>query len=133
MGVVLVQERDQPYTNDIYTYDHHIIVDEPEPMGGQNLGAKPTELLLGALGSCMSITLRMYAEQKDIPVDHIRVHLKREVATKTSPPKILVLVELQGALNAGNIKRMNAIAKRCPVHKLITGELLVEHEVTVTS
>lgn len=132
MGEVLVQESSQPYTNDVFTHDHYLVVDEPVPLGGQNLGPKPTELLLSALGSCISITLRMYAEQKEFPVEKIRVHLKRELATKTTPASIQVSIELDGPLDEGQVKRMNAIAKRCPVHKLITGELVVSHDVSVT-
>ncbi len=128
-GEVLVSERQAPYANDVYTENHHFVLDEPKSVGGQDLGPRPTELLLAALGGCISITLRMYAEHKELPLEHIEVRLKRLVAEPQQPPKIIIAIDVTGDLDAAHLKRLQAISKRCPVHKLITGELEVEHQV----
>jgi putative redox protein len=119
-GDVLVRESGEPYRNEVFTHSHHLIVDEPVPMGGNDEGPRPTELLLSALGSCISITLRMYAEHKGIDAGPITVGVHRD---KNQPTKIEVDIRIEGDLDAGQLKRMRAIAGKCPVHKLLTSDL----------
>ena len=119
-GDVLVREAGEPYCNEVFTHSHRMIVDEPVPMGGHDEGPRPTELLLSALGSCISITLRMYAEHKGIAAGPITVAVSRD---KDQPTKISVDIRVEGDLDQAQLKRMRAIAGKCPVHKLLTSDL----------
>ncbi len=119
-GDVLVRESGDPYRNEVFTHSHRLIVDEPVPMGGNNEGPRPTELLLSALGSCISITLRMYAEHKGIDAGPISVAVSRD---KDTPTKISVDIHVEGDLDDAQLKRMRAIAGKCPVHKLLMSDL----------
>ena len=119
-GDVLVREAGDPYRNEVFTHSHRLIVDEPVPKGGNDEGPRPTELLLAALGSCISITLRMYAEHKGIDAGPISVAVSRD---PQQPTTFRVDVQVEGDLDAAQLKRMRAIAGKCPVHKLLTSDL----------
>ena len=123
MGSVLVREAGEPYRNEVFTRSHRFVVDEPVPRGGNDEGPRPTELLLSALGSCISITLRMYAEHKGIDAGPISVAVSRDPDT---PTKLQVDIKVEGDLDEAQLKRMRAIAGKCPVHKLLTSDLEIE-------
>lgn len=120
VGEILVRESGAPYRNEVFTHSHRMIVDEPVPMGGNDEGPRPSELLLSALGSCISITLRMYAEHKGLEAGPITVSVSRD---KDQPTKIQVDIQVEGDLDEAQLKRMRAIAGKCPVHKLLTSDL----------
>ena len=68
------------YRTEITAGPHRFYADEPVPLGGTGTGPTPYELLLGALGSCMAMTLRMYADRKRWPLHGVRIHLRSELA-----------------------------------------------------
>ncbi len=77
-GTVLVKEQNQRFTRNVFTDDHQFLADEPAEAGGDNLGADPYEYLLTALGSCTSMTIRMYAKRKNIALDDIEVQISHK-------------------------------------------------------
>lgn len=107
-----------------------LIADEPTKLGGANSGATPYDLLLGALGSCMSMTMLMYAKRKGWPLEHVeirlehnRVHAKdcEQCETPTGMiDRVSIRTELTGALEADQKKRIIAIGERCPVRNTLT-------------
>ena len=110
------------YTNDVKTSRHHFYADEPESLGGSDLGPTPYEYLCAGLGACTSITLRMYANRKKWPVEDIivdvshnkEIHgdgIQRDVFTR----EITVIGELEDAQRA----RIIEIANKCPVHRTL--------------
>jgi len=129
-GEVFVRELGGAYANEVITHHHRMVIDEPVPKGGEDKGPKPSELLLAALGSCISITLRMYAEHKQLPVDDISLLIKRDPPEKDKPVHIHVNIKVSGDLDESQLKRMQAIAKRCPVHRTITGDVEISQELT---
>jgi putative redox protein len=129
-GEVFVRELGGAYANEVITQHHRMVIDEPVPKGGKDRGPKPSELLLASLGSCISITLRMYAEHKQLPVDEISVLAKRDPPEKNKPAQIHVSIKVTGDLDESQLKRMRAIAKRCPVHRTITGDVEISHKLT---
>jgi len=120
---VLVKERlGGIYTQDVFAREHRLLADEPESYGSADLGPTPYEYVLAGLGSCTTITLRMYAERKKWPVTHIGC----EVRFKKSGPKgdLNVFVRditIEGDLDEKQRARMMQIADKCPVHKMLEG------------
>jgi len=115
------------YLTKVYSGGHFIYVDEPEEIGGTDAGMNPKALLLASLGSCTAITIRMYADRKNIPLEAIKIHLS--ICTEenwTNIPKITCKIELAGDLTSIEINRMMEIAEKCPVHKMLTNPIQIE-------
>ena len=135
-GTVLVYEHNKQFTREVFTEQHRFISDEPVKMGGADLGANPYELLLAALGSCTSMTLRMYANHKhldlaDIKVElnHSRVHAKDcETCDNQSAQidKVERVITLTGQLSETQRQRLMEIANQCPVHKTLQNKIVIE-------
>ncbi|MCG8668235.1 MAG: bifunctional alpha/beta hydrolase/OsmC family protein [Pseudomonadales bacterium] len=135
-GEVLVEEKNHIFTQHVSSDSHYWLADEPTNVGGNNVGPDPYEHLLAALGACTSMTLRMYAGRKNIPLDHVKVHLthRRDYLSdcescNEQEKKIEVLdrtLYLQGDLSAQQKEQLLSIADRCPVHKTLHGNLSVE-------
>lgn len=116
----------------VSTADHDLIADEPVGVGGENLGMTPYDLLLAALGTCTSMTLRMYAKHKNLALDAIEVELSHQqihaqdcADCETETGKITEIVKeirVTGSLTADQVIRLNEIADRCPVHRTLMQE-----------
>jgi putative redox protein len=76
-GSVMVREtRRGTFQQEITAGTHRLLADEPVAAGGLNSGPGPHELLLAALGACTSMTLRLYAERKKLPLMRTTVRLR---------------------------------------------------------
>lgn len=134
-GHVRVEEKDHKFTQHVWSDSHHWLADEPRSAGGNNSGPDPYEHLLAALGACTSMTLRMYAARKKIPLDHVAVELKHSrdylkdcEGCEEKPMQIDVLereIILQGSLSEEERERLLQIADRCPVHRTLHNHLQV--------
>jgi putative redox protein len=94
--------------------------DEPVISGGTEEGFSPTELLYSALATCTCITLRMYADRKQWPLDSIKVTLSQERSSDEAGGVVLEQdIELKGSLTDEQKKRLLDISKHCPVHQLL--------------
>ncbi len=112
---------------------HRWVADEPERLGGDNAGPTPYDQLLAGLGSCTGMTLRMYANRKQWPLEEVRVRLTHErvhtedsADCETTPQRIDVLsraITLVGDLTDEQRARLREIADRCPVHRTLEGPL----------
>jgi uncharacterized OsmC-like protein len=113
-----------------------ITADEPVSLGGDGAGPDPYALLLAALGSCISMTVRLYARRKNWPVERVRVRLRqRRVHAKDCEGcategeayvhRIERAVEIEGELSAEQHARLQEIAHKCPVHRTLTSEIVV--------
>jgi putative redox protein len=101
-----------------------VIADEPEELGGTDLGPAPGEFLMIALASCTAITLRMYADRKNWPIEKIIVEVNFEkVDNKTIFKRELQLV---GDLTDEQQARLLQIANACPVHKTLTNPIEIQ-------
>ena len=112
------------------------VTDEPEHLGGEGRGPDPYALLLAALGSCISMTVMMYARRKEWPVERVTVRLRHERVhakdcaecvreTDGFVHRIERSVQVEGRLTDEQRARLQEIAHRCPVHKTLTSEIAV--------
>jgi len=138
-GKVLVKNRTaNKFTQDIYTSDHQTVADEPFSLKGDNLGMNPYQYLLAGLGSCTSMTLKMYAERKGIDLknvsvelDHKRIHAEDCEACESLPGKIDVIrkkISIEGNISPEQKQRLYEIAEMCPVNKTLGSEIKIETE-----
>ena len=142
-GHVLVAEKNKQFTRTVIADSHVWLADEPTRVGGADLGPDPYEHLLAALGTCTSMTIRMYANHKKLPLDdvsvtlsHDRQHLEDCEGCVTEPRKIEILkrtIELVGDLTVENRQRLLQIADRCPVHQTLHSDLKIETQLVPIS
>ncbi|WP_415901846.1 alpha/beta fold hydrolase [Neptuniibacter sp. QD29_5] len=136
-GVVRVSEADpDSFTQDISAAGHHIIADEPVSYGGNYLGSTPYQLVAAGLGACTSMTIRMYARHKQLPLEHVQVdvihdkiHAEDCSSCEQSGGKVDQFVRritLIGDLSEEERQRLLDIADRCPVHKTLEGEINIK-------
>lgn len=132
-GEVFIGEGNQRFLRDVHTDNHSWVADEPKRMGGDNLGPDPYEHLLAALGTCTSMTIRMYANRKQWPLDDVQIRLSHSrehgadcEGCEDLGSKVDVLsrsIRLEGQLDASQRARLIEIADRCPVHRTLEGPL----------
>ncbi|MEZ5818762.1 MAG: OsmC family protein [Hyphomicrobiaceae bacterium] len=120
--VTVVESGNGPYGQFI-TAGHHVLgADEPESIGGKDTGPDPFELVLAGLGACTAMTLRMYANRKQIPLTRVEVrlrHLQRATAGKDTKDKFERVIVLEGQLSEEEREHLLAIADRCPVSQTL--------------
>lgn len=134
-AVVVAETHEGRFTQSVAFGSHRLRADEPVAMGGLGSGPSPYDLLLAALGACTSMTLRMYAEHKKLPLDGVRVTLSHkkiyakdcsDCETKVGKiDQIERVVEVEGDLSAEQRKRLLEIADKCPVHRTLHSEVKV--------
>jgi putative redox protein len=127
---------DGALTQKIQVGGHTLIADEPASAGGDDLGPTPYDLLLAALGACTSMTVRMYARRKNWPLrsttvtlTHSRIHAADCEACETTSGRldhILREVSFDGDLDADQRARLLEIADKCPVHRTLHSEVVIE-------
>jgi len=129
-GEVTVTGSPQGFAQQIQAGQHQFNVDEPTNFGGTGTGPTPYDLLLAGLGACTSMTMRLYADRKKIPLEGVRVRLRHgkahaaDCATcEDRPAKIDRIereIELHGPLTVEQRLRLMEIADRCPVHRTLS-------------
>ena len=123
-----VARRRHGYTHELEIDGHSLVSDEPEEAGGSNQGPSPTRLLAGALASCTAITMEMYANRKGWELGQLEVVVDMEYGQPSVPRTFLVTLKLPRELSDEQRRRLEEIAGRCPVHRVLTGD--AEAEVT---
>jgi len=103
---------------------HKLLADEPKSFpGGNDKGLSPTDFLLSSLGSCTSMTLRLYARLKKLPLEKIIVKLDRKASGE-----IVKQIELIGNLTEEQRERLFEISNKCPIHKTLTNTVKINSE-----
>jgi putative redox protein len=115
-----------PFAVEISDGPHQWTGDEPADRGGADSGPQPEALLLGSLGACTAITLRMYAARKQWALEGVTVRLTLNPDGKPADAnEIRRRVEVRGHLDAGQRERLLQIANACPTHKILTGTIRI--------
>ena len=133
---VVVTSENAGFLQNVSIGPHRFLADKPFEDGGFDAGPNPYELLLTALGACTAMTIRMYANRKQWPLEAVRVRLMHE---KIHAEDCLAcerkngLVEriereilLRGNLTDEQSQRLLEIANKCPVHRTLTSEIRIE-------
>ncbi|MBF9058828.1 alpha/beta fold hydrolase [Rhodobacterales bacterium HKCCSP123] len=146
-GVTRVSEADpKGFLQDVQAgVKHHILADEPFSYGGTNRGLTPYQLLAAGLGTCTSMTIRMYARRKGLPLAHVsvdvthdRVHAQDAATPGTPIDRFTRTIRLDGGLTGAQRDKLLEIADKCPVHRTlergadIVTELLPAEEAAMT-
>jgi len=130
-GVVRVTIGTDHYHTDISAGPHTVVADEPKELGGTDNGPDPYALLLASVGACKAITVRMYADRKQWPLDrielalsHDRVHANDCDDCEAEDGLVSVIecdMTFHGNLDDEQRTRLLEIADKCPVQKTIAG------------
>lgn len=133
---IFVRTGKSGFQTEINANGHSLIADEPISVGGTNLGPTPYDYLVAALGSCTSMTLRMYADRKKWPLEDVVVRLKHQKVyakdceecedKNVKIDEIEREIEVHGPLDEAQKKRLLEIADRCPVHRTLHSEIVVK-------
>ena len=111
------------YKTSLETATNFIIADEPVKLGGAGLGFSPTELLASALATCTCVTLRMYADRKEWPLEQVDVAVSFERDQENGGSSMVRLIELHGNLSLEQRERLLQIANQCFIHKTLTNPI----------
>jgi uncharacterized OsmC-like protein len=136
MNQVTVTSRNNLQNEVRYGEDQILITDEPISAGGDGAGPDPYTLVLGALGSCISMTVTLYARRKQWPLEGVTVRLSQgriherdcvECANQGEGfiHRIEHSVSFAGELTNEQRARLHEIASKCPVHRTLTSPIVV--------
>jgi len=140
---VTVDDGGVRYSQIISAGPHLLRGDEPVDAGGGDTGPNPYELLLGALGSCASITVRMYADRKQWPLEGVHVELSYgaphadDSAACDTETRMITGIEMEvsfvGVLSEQQRQRLLEIANKCPVHRTLTSRIQIRGTLSETA
>lgn len=129
MSEVVVAENGQGrYQQAVLVGQHRLIADEPASIGGADAGPAPFDFLMSGLGACTSMTLRMYAERKGLPLTRISVALRHDKIDidGVARDRITREITLEGELLPEHRRRLLEIANRCPVHRALSHSMTLD-------
>jgi len=133
--VVVRETRNGKFQQTVTVGPHQMLADEPLAAGGDDTGPGPYDFLLSALGACTSMTMRLYADRKSLPLERTTVTLSHskiyardcaECETKDGMlDQIERVIAMEGLLNPEQRQRLMEIADKCPVHRSLTSEIRI--------
>ncbi|HAD98127.1 MAG TPA: osmotically inducible protein C [Cryomorphaceae bacterium] len=133
---VMARLGEGPFLTEILAGHHHLLADEPESVGGQDLGPSPYDLLTAGLGACTAMTIKMYSNRKEWDLQEVIVHLNYNndyledcencENEERKIGRFERIIELKGKLDEKQRKRILSIANKCPVHKTLEQGITIE-------
>jgi putative redox protein len=132
-NVVVRETRNSKFQQTIAVGPHRMLADEPVAAGGEDSGPGPYDFVLAGLGACTSMTMRLYADRKSLPLErttvtlmHSKIHAEdcAECETREGTlDQIERVIAMEGPLDAEQRKKLMEIADKCPVHRTLTSEI----------
>jgi len=113
--------------------DHQVTVDETPDLGGADAGPTPLELLAASLAGCVAVTVEMYAERKGWDIGKVEVDVEYAPAERGTPTKFEVVLKVPAEMSDEQIERLSVIAAKCPVHRMLDGEVMFDERVERTA
>ena len=134
-NVIVRETRNSKFQQTVSIGPHRLLADEPVAAGGEDSGPGPYDFLLAGLGACTSMTMRLYADRKSLPLERVTVTLKHskihaedcaECETKAGMlDQIDRTIAMEGTLDAEQRGKLMEIADKCPVHRTLTSEIRI--------
>ncbi len=112
------------FKHSVQIRDHQLSIDEPLHVGGHDDGPSPQELLAVSLASCTAITMEMYAARKGWEIGPVEVDVEYTPAERGCPTKFELIMRLPDDLPEEQVERLRVIAAKCPVHRVLDGEVM---------
>jgi putative redox protein len=128
-GIVVVAENGKGrYQQAVSAGQHQLVADEPASMGGGDAGPAPFDFIMSGLGACTSMTLRMYAERKSLPLTRVSVALRHDKVEVEGVMRDRISrdITLEGDLSEEQRQRLLEIANKCPVHRALSQSILLD-------
>ena len=129
----VTETREGKFQQAIAIGPHRILADEPLAVGGLDSGPGPYDLLLAGLGACTAMTLRLYADRKNLPLERVSVSLRHgkvhaaDCASCETKEGMIDRIErtitLEGPLDGEQRAKLGEIADKCPVHRTLESEI----------
>ena len=127
-----IATRRSNYTHDLKVGKHQLTADEPEDTGGDDMGPSPQELLAASLASCTAITMEMYAKRKGWNVDGMAVECDYQPAERGAVTRFELVMKMPAHLSDEQVRKLQVIAAKCPVHRTLEGEVAFDERVELT-
>ena len=132
--VVTVVTGAAKYLQEISAGPHKLQADEPDNVGGNDAAPNPYELLLGALGACTAITVQMFADRRQWPLEKVHVQLSHGKshaqdcanATGAKLDRVELAIELQGDLTEEQRRKLMEVAEHCPLHRTLVAGIEIQ-------
>lgn len=109
------------FTQTVTAGPNTFTADEPVDAGGTDLGPSPFDLVYAGLGTCTSMTMKLYAERKGIPLAGCVVTVRGQ--SKDGVFRLEREITMKGDLTDDQKKRLLEIADKCPVHRALTSKI----------
>jgi uncharacterized OsmC-like protein/esterase/lipase len=127
------------FTTSIQTEKHSFIADEPANIGGDDFGPSPYDFLSAGLAACTAMTLKLYAARKKWDLQEVFVYLtyskkhSDDLEMDTDKPSrfdhLNKKLKFIGDLDEQQVQRLKEIAAKCPVHKSLQSNIIIETEI----
>ncbi|MEL7028812.1 MAG: OsmC family protein, partial [Pseudomonadota bacterium] len=133
LGAVSRSSDGRRMAQDVLVSGHHLIIDGGKEDGGDDLGPNPTKVVEAALAACASITMRLYADRKGWPLERATVRVRPTPGAEQDAHVLRFLekeIKIEGDLDEAQRARLIEIADRCPVHRMLTEEVVISASAT---
>jgi putative redox protein len=118
-GALVVENHNGPFQVEIMAAGRRLVADQPVKAGGMGMGPTPFDLLAASLGACTSMTIRLFANRHQLPLQKVRVEVTYSPAAEVSEVDFERTIEFTGCLSPEQERELLEVSERCPVLKTL--------------